>query len=49
MHIAASSYHSGGANACFGDGSVRFVRDGIAAATWRAMGTRNGGEVYSND
>jgi prepilin-type processing-associated H-X9-DG protein len=47
MHIAASSYHTGGVNACMADGSVRFVSDGINFTTWRAMGTRAGGEVVS--
>jgi hypothetical protein len=26
------------------DGSVRFVTNAIPQATWRALGTRNGGE-----
>ncbi len=41
----ARSRHSGGVNALFGDGSVRFVADGVAAATWSALGTRGSGEV----
>lgn len=49
MHISASSYHTGGANSCMGDGSVRFFRDSIPITTWRAIGTRSGGEVVSND
>ena len=49
MHIAASSYHTGGANACMGDGSVRFVRDSIALAVWRGAGTAAGGEVTNLD
>ncbi|QDU18766.1 DUF1559 domain-containing protein [Urbifossiella limnaea] len=49
MHIAASSYHTGGVNACLGDGSVRFVRDSIPIQTWRAMGTRAGGEPLSEN
>jgi prepilin-type processing-associated H-X9-DG protein len=44
MHIAASSYHSGGVNVCLCDGSVRFVRDSIAVANWRALGSRANGE-----
>ncbi|MDY3556676.1 DUF1559 domain-containing protein [Gemmata sp. JC717] len=47
MHIAASSYHTGGANVCMGDGSVRFVTDSTSVTAWRAMGTRAGGEVIS--
>jgi prepilin-type N-terminal cleavage/methylation domain-containing protein/prepilin-type processing-associated H-X9-DG protein len=47
MHIAASSYHTGGANVGMADGSVRFVADTINFDTWRAMGTRAGGEVVS--
>jgi prepilin-type N-terminal cleavage/methylation domain-containing protein/prepilin-type processing-associated H-X9-DG protein len=49
MHIAASSYHTGGANAGLADGSVRFFRDSTALATWRAYGTRAGGEVISDN
>ena len=47
-HIAASSYHSGGANVGMADGSVRFVRDSIDFTTWQAVGTRANGEVISN-
>jgi hypothetical protein len=32
-----------------GDGSVKFVKDSVSLATWRALGTRNGGEVISSD
>jgi prepilin-type N-terminal cleavage/methylation domain-containing protein/prepilin-type processing-associated H-X9-DG protein len=48
MHISASSYHTGGANACMADGSVRFFRDSLAFPVWRAYGTRAGGEVISD-
>jgi prepilin-type N-terminal cleavage/methylation domain-containing protein/prepilin-type processing-associated H-X9-DG protein len=41
----ARSYHPGGVNALMGDGSVRFLKDSIQAATWRALGTVQGGEV----
>jgi prepilin-type N-terminal cleavage/methylation domain-containing protein/prepilin-type processing-associated H-X9-DG protein len=45
MHIAASSYHTGGVNVGLADGSVRFVRDTIAAATWQALGTRANNDI----
>jgi prepilin-type N-terminal cleavage/methylation domain-containing protein/prepilin-type processing-associated H-X9-DG protein len=44
------SFHLGnGANYCFGDGSVRFIRQDIAPATFAALYTRAGGEVAGND
>jgi prepilin-type processing-associated H-X9-DG protein len=46
---AARSKHPGGVNTLFGDGSIRFVRNSITPATWRAYGTMNGGEVIQND
>jgi prepilin-type N-terminal cleavage/methylation domain-containing protein/prepilin-type processing-associated H-X9-DG protein len=45
MVVPPSSYHTGGVNVAFGDGSIRFVRDGIDLASWRAMGTRSGGDL----
>lgn len=48
-HAAAFSKHTGGVNAALGDGSIRFFKNSITAATWRSMGTANGGEVFSND
>jgi prepilin-type processing-associated H-X9-DG protein len=46
--IAARSAHGGGVNVVMMDGSVRFVKDGIALATWRALGTRSGGEAVGD-
>ncbi len=43
--VTSRSYHTGGVNVLLMDGSVRFVRDRIAQAVWRALGTRAGGEV----
>jgi prepilin-type N-terminal cleavage/methylation domain-containing protein/prepilin-type processing-associated H-X9-DG protein len=45
---AARSKHTGGVNVLLGDGSVRFVQNTIAVATWRALGTMNGGEVLGD-
>jgi prepilin-type N-terminal cleavage/methylation domain-containing protein/prepilin-type processing-associated H-X9-DG protein len=44
-----SSRHPGGVNLLLGDGSVRFVKDTVSIAPWRALGTRNGGEIISAD
>ena len=46
---AARSAHPGGINIALCDGSVRFIKDSIAIATWRSLATRNGGEVLSAD
>jgi prepilin-type N-terminal cleavage/methylation domain-containing protein/prepilin-type processing-associated H-X9-DG protein len=47
--VTSRSFHPGGVNVLMMDGSVRFVRNSIAQATWRALGTRAGGEVIGND
>jgi prepilin-type N-terminal cleavage/methylation domain-containing protein/prepilin-type processing-associated H-X9-DG protein len=47
--ITARSYHPGGVNTLFGDGSVRFIKSTINGITWRALGTIGGGEVVSAD
>ena len=43
--VTARSFHPGGVNGLMADGSVRFVKESIARATWRALGTRNGDEL----
>ena len=48
-HQAARSYHPGGVNAAFCDGSIRFFKNTINPKTWMALGTRAGGEVVSAD
>jgi prepilin-type N-terminal cleavage/methylation domain-containing protein/prepilin-type processing-associated H-X9-DG protein len=48
-YVNASSFHSGGVNVCFGDGSVRFIKTSIAMNIWWALGTRANGEVISSD
>jgi prepilin-type processing-associated H-X9-DG protein len=45
--VAARSYHPGGINAAFADGSVHFIADAIAHPVWIAMGSINGGETVS--
>ncbi len=41
----ARSHHPGGVNALMGDGSTRFVSESIQRSVWRALGTRDGGEL----
>jgi prepilin-type N-terminal cleavage/methylation domain-containing protein/prepilin-type processing-associated H-X9-DG protein len=43
------SRHPGGVNACFGDGSVRFIKNSINSSTWIALGSMGAGEVISSD
>jgi prepilin-type N-terminal cleavage/methylation domain-containing protein/prepilin-type processing-associated H-X9-DG protein len=43
------SLHSGGAHFMFGDGSVRFIKDGVNMTTFQALGTRFGKEVIGGD
>ena len=43
----ASSYHSGGVNVLFCDGSVHFVNQNINPDTWTAIGTPVGGETVN--
>jgi prepilin-type processing-associated H-X9-DG protein len=48
-HKAARSRHPGGVNVIMADGSMQFVTNDIALATWRAMGTINGAEVVQDN
>ncbi len=43
--VGASSYHPGGVNVGFLDGSVRFVKASVNPNTWWAIATKAGGEV----
>ena len=45
----ARSNHPGGVNVLYCDGHVGFVKDSVNVATWRALATRNRGEVVSAD
>jgi prepilin-type processing-associated H-X9-DG protein len=49
MSLAASSFHPGGVNALFADGSVHFIKNSTSPVTWRALGTIAGAEVVSAD
>jgi prepilin-type N-terminal cleavage/methylation domain-containing protein/prepilin-type processing-associated H-X9-DG protein len=42
------SFHSGGVNALFGDGSVKFINANVNVATFSALVTRANGEVVGN-
>ena len=43
--VTSRSYHTGGVEVGLCDGSVRFVSQSINLSTWRALGSRAGGEV----
>jgi len=44
-----SSYHPGGANVAFADGSVRFLKSSTAMNVIWSLGSKDGGEVISSD
>jgi prepilin-type N-terminal cleavage/methylation domain-containing protein/prepilin-type processing-associated H-X9-DG protein len=44
----AGSRHPGGAHVLFADGRVQFLSDTVSLPVWRALGTRNGGEVIAD-
>lgn len=48
MQVSPSSWHGPGVNMCMGDASIRFVNESIDLIVWRALGTRKGGEAFSN-
>ena len=43
------SYHPGGVHFVMVDGSVHFISDTIEHQSYRALSTKDGGEVYGND
>jgi len=47
--INVTSNHPGGANYCFVDGSVHFLKSNISMQTYWSLGTRAKGEVISSD
>jgi prepilin-type N-terminal cleavage/methylation domain-containing protein/prepilin-type processing-associated H-X9-DG protein len=46
---AARSFHAGGVNTLFCDGSVKFIKESVSLTAWRALSTKDGGEVISAD
>jgi prepilin-type processing-associated H-X9-DG protein len=44
-----SSYHPGGGNVAFADGSVRFLKSSTAMLVVQSLGSMNGGETISSD
>ena len=40
-----TSFHPGGANVCFADGSIRFLKSSVAWNTLWSLGSRDQGEV----
>ena len=43
------SFHTGGVAVCMGDGSVRFLRDGIDAASFAALCTARAGDMTGSE
>jgi prepilin-type N-terminal cleavage/methylation domain-containing protein/prepilin-type processing-associated H-X9-DG protein len=46
--VTSRSYHDGGVNALFMDGSVRFMPNATQQSVWRALATRAGGEAVTD-
>ena len=49
MDSPPSSMHTNGVNMVFCDGSVHFIVNAISLPTWRALGSRNGGDILGSD
>ncbi len=47
--LLANSLHSSGVTVAMADGSVKFVPNTISLFAWRAMGSRNLGEVFAGN
>jgi prepilin-type N-terminal cleavage/methylation domain-containing protein/prepilin-type processing-associated H-X9-DG protein len=47
-NVTAHSRHTGGVHALFCDGHLQFVSNSVNLATWQALGSRNGGEVFGD-
>jgi prepilin-type N-terminal cleavage/methylation domain-containing protein/prepilin-type processing-associated H-X9-DG protein len=46
---AVYAFHTGGANAVFGDGSVHFIQQTVSIRVFAALVTRGGGEINTAD
>lgn len=46
--VTSRSYHTGGVNSLFCDGSVRFQQSTVSLGIWRALGSRAGGEIIQD-
>lgn len=49
MLFTASSRHQGGVHVLMGDGSVAWIKDGIAKEIWWGLGSRDGQEIHEGD
>jgi prepilin-type N-terminal cleavage/methylation domain-containing protein/prepilin-type processing-associated H-X9-DG protein len=49
VNYAFKSYHPGGANFAFCDGSVKFIKQSISPRTYNGLGTRAAAEMVSGD
>jgi prepilin-type N-terminal cleavage/methylation domain-containing protein/prepilin-type processing-associated H-X9-DG protein len=49
MVVPPSSMHTGGVNLLLADGSARFATNSVTLTTWRALGSRNGGDIVGPD
>ncbi len=47
--VGATSYHPGGVNVLFMDGSVHFIKNGVSHSTWYALATPNNREALSSE
>ena len=47
--FASRSYHPGGVNTLFADGSVHYIKDSVDGRVWRGLGTIAGGEILGAD
>ena len=47
--VTARSNHYDGVNVLMADGSVRFTRNSVNLAVWKALGSRNGNELVDGD